>query len=65
MLNPTLDTLAAYLARVAPALVLGAAVLLLARREPREGVSPVGLSLHLLLQAVAGKRNDGCGNDGA
>jgi membrane protease YdiL (CAAX protease family) len=34
-MNPTLDTLAIYLARVAPGLVLGAVLLVLTRREPR------------------------------
>src|SRR3954452_14491879 len=48
-MNPTLDTVATFLVRVAPGLALGAAMLFLARREPRARVV-VYLALFVLLR---------------
>jgi CAAX protease family protein len=48
-MNPTLQTMAIYLARVAPALCLGAMMLFLARREPRLRIV-VYLALFILLR---------------
>ena len=48
-MNPTLELILAYLARVAPGLALGAAMLILARREPRLRIV-VYLAVFILLR---------------
>src|SRR5437868_8412639 len=48
-MSPTLETIGIYLVRVAPGLVLGAAVLFLLRREPRLRIA-LYLALFVLLR---------------